>query len=312
MYKFSRFHFIFLSFLLLIFLRSPLLFAETVAQTGADKQFGFAESLFGQEDYFRAITEYKRFLFLFPEDTRTERAYLRIAESYFRAKRWLEAVSALDEFMQRYPRSSLFDEAVYLKGLSQKNMKNYDQALSTFERLIKEGSPAYRDRAVYQRALIFVEKEDWKRAIESFGAISRKSDLFPSAQIFAQGLGKIDAIPHKDPVIAGSLAAVLPGAGHLYTERPTDAAVAFVLNAAFIWAAYELFDRGEYVTGGVVTFFEIGWYGGNIYSAVSSAHKYNERSKSEFIQKLKESSTLSLHRDRRNPSDCFLMYSFMF
>jgi hypothetical protein len=50
-------------------------------------------------------------------------------------------------------------------------------------------------------------------------------------------LGYIDDIQQKSPAVAGTLAAILPGAGHLYTERPRVALVAFLLNVAFIVSA---------------------------------------------------------------------------
>jgi outer membrane protein assembly factor BamD (BamD/ComL family) len=48
------------------------------------KQFAFAEALFTERDYYRAITEYKRFIFYFPQNTRIEKAAFRIGECYFR------------------------------------------------------------------------------------------------------------------------------------------------------------------------------------------------------------------------------------
>ena len=79
----------------------------------------------------------------------------------------------------------------------------------------------------------------------------------------AVGLAERDHLPKKTPGTAGILAAVIPGAGHLYTERQQDALVAFLLNGAFIWGAVELFRHDNYVAGGILTFFEFGWYGGN-------------------------------------------------
>jgi hypothetical protein len=40
--------------------------------------------------------------------------------------------------------------------------------------------------------------------------------------------------------------------------------------------------------GGILTFFELGWYSGNIYSAVSSAHKYNRERKKEYLDLLEK------------------------
>lgn len=93
-------------------------------------------------------------------------------------------------------------------------------------------------------------------------------------------------MPSKDPAAAGLMAAVLPGLGHAYCERYKDGLVAFLLNGLFIWAAYEAFEEDHSVLGGILTFLELGWYTGNIYSAVNTAHKYNRAVKNEFLRNL--------------------------
>jgi hypothetical protein len=260
-----------------------------------DKIYGFADSLFKEGDYYRAITEYKRFIFNSPNDAlKTENAYFRIGESYFGAKRWEEAINSFNQFLTLYPQSPKCFEALNYKGIAEKNQKKNNEAIATFNLIIEKASGEIRNRALFESALVFVEMEDWNQAKDLFSRIPEDSVLHTSARRFSAGLAEIDNMPRKSPAVAGTLAAILPGSGHLYTERPRDALVAFILNASFIWAAIELFNHENYAAGGIVTFFEIGWYAGNIYSAVSSAHKYNERIKNEHIQSLKEKSGISL------------------
>jgi len=264
------------------------------AEPDSETQFDFAESLFQTGDFFRAITEYKRFIFFYPEDELVEDSYFRIGESYFRAGRWEETITSLDEFLNEFPDSDLTDAALFIKATAQKNIKRYDEALTSLDQIIKRGVEPYKDQAIYQSALVLVERRDWEKAKSTFSRMPEASPLYPAARTFFSGLEKLNEIPSKSPVVAGSLAAVLPGAGHVYTERYRDAAIAFLLNGAFIWSAVELFHKEEYVTGSIVTFFELGWYSGNIYSAVSSAHKYNERSRGEYLKELQERSALSI------------------
>ncbi len=64
----------------------------------------------------------------------------------------------------------------------------------------------------------------------------------------------------------------------------------------------EAFQHKSYVVGGILTFFELGWYSGNIYSAVSSAHKYNQKKKREYLDSLEKDERFSLGftlRDRQ-------------
>ena len=60
----------------------------------AEQVLEFADYLFSQQEYFRAIGEYERFLFLYPDNLQAPDAALRIVQCYFRGKRWQQAVEA--------------------------------------------------------------------------------------------------------------------------------------------------------------------------------------------------------------------------
>jgi tetratricopeptide (TPR) repeat protein len=261
------------------------------------RQFSFAEALLAEDDYYRAITEFKRFVFFFPHDVLAEKSTFRIAESYYKAKRWSEAVDAFSAFSAKYPQSLLTPNALYFKGLAEKELKRYQNALLTFQEIIIAKSKDYADKAIYQSALVLIEMGEWQRSMQTFSLLPQGSPLSSSAHIMSSALERMDEIPQKSPAIAGTLASILPGAGHFYTERYRDAIVAFLLNGAFTWGAVELFQHNNPVAGGIVTFFEIGWYVGNIYSAVNSAHKYNKRAKEEFLQNLKVMNAISFSHD---------------
>lgn len=296
--------------LLLLFFNAARVNEARAAEPDSEKQFDFAESLFQEGDFFRAITEYKRFIFYYPEDELVEDAYFKIGESYFSAGRWEETISSMEEFLEEFPESELADAALFIKATAQKNLKRFDEALTSFSQIIKRGTEPYKEQAIYQSAMVFVARSDWEKARSTLSMMPESSPLYPAAKTFSTGLEKIDDIPSKSPTVAGALAAVLPGAGHVYTERYRDATIAFLLNGAFIWSAVELFRKEEYVTGGIVTFFELGLYSGNIYSAVSSAYKYNERSKGDYLKELQERSALSISVSPDYGR--FLKYSFSF
>ena len=258
-------------------------------------QMGLGDSFFQDGDYYRAITEYRRFLFFFPRSLRVEEALWKIASSYFHGKKWDEALSASDDLLKRFPESPWVPEALLLQGRAWAEKKEYSQARHFFLRAQEAapGKPAASE-AQWQTALSFLKEERWKEAAGEFRKMDPASKLYPRAEFYARGLDRIDEIPQKSPTDAGILAALLPGAGHLYTERYRDAAMAFALNGAFIWGMVEAFQHRNYVVGGILTFFELGWYSGNIYSAVSSAHKYNRRKKLEYLDHLEKESNFSV------------------
>jgi hypothetical protein len=106
-----------------------------------------------------------------------------------------------------------------------------------------------------------------------------------------------DLIAQKSPSLAGTLSALLPGAGQLYVGRKRDAVVSFLLNGAFILGAIEAFRKDENAVGGILIMFETGWYAGNIYSAISGAHKYNRKISNDFIGRLENRYGLGIYRD---------------
>jgi hypothetical protein len=70
--------------------------------------------------------------------------------------------------------------------------------------------------------------------------------------------------------------------------------IAFILNTALIYAAYEAFDDDKIGFGSVITIVEFGFYAGNIYGSVNSAHKYNRSGTSIFIENLQKNMKINL------------------
>ncbi len=267
-----------------------------------DLQMGLADRFFEEGDYYRAITEYKRFLFFFPKSLKADEALLKIAKCYFNGHKWDETIQASRELEKAFPASKFVPEAIFLTGIAHSEKKEYAQARLLF-RQVQEISPdaPLADEAQWQIALTYVREENWKEATREFRKVKPTSRLYNRSESLAQGLERINEVPRKSPQAAGILAAILPGAGHLYDERYRDAAVAFLLNGVFIWGIVESFDHKNYAVGSILTFFELGWYVGNIYSAVSSAHKYNRRKEQEYLNSLEKGMSLSLSIQGRTP-----------
>jgi hypothetical protein len=93
--------------------------------------------------------------------------------------------------------------------------------------------------------------------------------------------------------VAGTLSAVLPGSGHLYAGRPGQAASSFLLNALFIAGAVIAFQNDSPVLGGILVFFELGWYQGGIRSAAQAAREENQKQERKYRRGLKQKYRLS-------------------
>ncbi len=248
----------------------------------------FAESLAAEEDHYRAITEYKRFLHYSPQDSRAPQAQLGIARSLLAGQRFPESDAALEKVWQTYPGTPEALQAQRLYAQSAFERKDYALARHRYQQLKKLSAPD-AEQADYRIGLSYLEENLLPEAEESFTALPE-----PHPQELQKALEDYRQLPRKSPRLAGTLSALLPGAGQLYAERPKQAGVAFALNAAFIYGAIEAWNNENYAVAGILSLFEIGWYGGNIYNAMNNAHKINRDREEAFKQQLRQRSGLSL------------------
>ncbi|MEE8430952.1 MAG: tetratricopeptide repeat protein [Candidatus Desulfatibia sp.] len=254
----------------------------------ADKQFEFAEHYFSNQEHASAISEYKRFIYFFPEDDRIETAMFRIGMAHFKSKRFQQAVNAFKTLIEKYDRTDLSIRSYLMISESYVKLNAFDAAIINLHNLITiTGDENIQDEAYYRIGWLYIEMASWGKAKNYFSKISAPNkDRYRLKRLTAD-LDKKKLIPQKNPRLAGFLS-IIPGAGFLYTERYQDARIAFLLNGVLMYAAYEAFDNDNHALGGIITLVELGFYAGNIYGAVSSAHKYNRTKTGQFIKKLME------------------------
>jgi tetratricopeptide (TPR) repeat protein len=301
--------------------RAPLVLAGAVlalwcasaaaAPQTAEELSSFADHLFDRGDYYRAITEYERLLFFHPGDRLADRARLRIAESYLRGGKYDQALGRLRDLARAGGGSEAGRSAQFLLAETFFRRGEYSRAAEEFDAFADAWPDDPRAaEARIQSAWARLRQGDWAEAAEGFRRIPADSPMRQQADALAGASPGFAGLPRKSPALAGGLSAVLPGAGQLYLGRPTDAATAFLLNAAFIWAAAESFQRDNDAVGGILLFFEAGWYFGNVYNAVSGAHKHNRRSEQRFFEDLRERFGILLSYDRQDGGTALLALRF--
>ena len=260
----------------------------------ADQQYLYAETCFNRGDYEAATTEYKRFVYFFPEDMRVEKAMFAIALSDFRRERYPEAIAAFMEAENRFPDTPMSIRATFMISDCYLKLKDTGNAIITLHNLLARTDDAeVRDKAHDAMGWIYIERGEFEKAKAAFQQISVKNQSRYVVDTLSKELEKDVLIPRKSPQMAGFLS-ILPGGGYFYCERYQDALVAFLLNSALIAASWESFDQGNPALGGVIAAVEFGFYAGNIYGGIASAHKYNNLKTHEFIDTLKENARIGV------------------
>jgi tetratricopeptide (TPR) repeat protein len=270
-------------------------FGNTEIYLNADKQFSYAEKCFSDEEYQNAADEYKKFVFFFPDDERVEIARYKTCLSLYRSGRYRETIKSCRSFEDQADDTEISQKASFLISRSYLELgMNGPAVISLNNLLMRTKDIAVKDLAKYELGWISLEYPSYteeysaniKKAHTYFGRISPHGIKEFKIEELSCELDNYQAIAKKNPLIAGGLS-IVPGAGQLYCERYQDSLVAFLLNAGLGIAAYESFDNKNYALGGLISFVGLGFYAGNIYGAVSSAHKYNKELNRNFIKELK-------------------------
>lgn len=268
-------------------------FAGRKLTINSDMQFKFAEECFLKNDYSSAISEYNRFIYFFPGDTRVATALFRIGMSYFKSKNYRKAIEKFSVIIDRY-NNDLSVQAYFMISESYIKLRQPGQALITLENLIHlADNTETRDEAYFRAGWINIQTASWEKAKNYFEKISKINRKKYGIDEIVAEIDASSQTGRKNPSVAGFLS-IIPGGGFLYCERYRDAAAAFLLNGALIFAAAESFNKDLDVLGGLITLVELGFYSGNIYGSISSAHKHNRSKNNQLIDKLKKNSTIKL------------------
>jgi TolA-binding protein len=275
--------------------------AESDKTISPQQQLEFAEQYFEAGDYFRAATEWERFLFFFPDDPRTDAIRYRIGQACFQNREYEKALDIFKALVDKNPESDLAFSASFDLSDCYRMMKDDYNAVAVLEQAARRtGDPGKRYQAYYRAGWVFLETGQWEKARWSFQQIRKDPQDRYRVKDLQAALVEATKIPQKSPTLAGTLS-LMPGGGYLYCNRPKDALMSFLLNGGLIWAAVEAFHNKSPALGAVISFVEAGFYAGNIYGGISSAHKYNERQKKKFIEDLKKNTRISLNGNRETP-----------
>lgn len=253
----------------------------------ADALLQFADQLLKEGEYFRAITEYRRFLITYPRDPRRPMAHFRIGQAFYYGQSYADAIRIFQEVAERYPDTPYGKQAWLWQGETLLRQAEYLKANRVYTNFIERfPEDANIPFAQYQRGWAFLYRRQWNTAATVWHEVPSASPLYPAAQQLAAEARTGTTLPRKSPAFAGALSGILPGSGQLYNGRFGDAVLSFLLNGLFIAGTIQAAHEGEPAVAGVLGFFATAWYTGNVYSAVNGAHAYNRSQAEVFLRDL--------------------------
>ena len=99
-----------------------------------------SEAIFegGLSDYLRGNIENARgqfldYLALYPNHSKADQAQFYLAETYYSAADYQEAIRQFDQVYKRHPLSELAPDSIYKKGMSHLKLRDRDEAIRSFQ-----------------------------------------------------------------------------------------------------------------------------------------------------------------------------------
>ena len=276
----SRYSYI-LILIILVFLSHNSFAKEKQLIITSGMQYAYAQKLFTQKDYDTAIIEFKRFIHFFPDSEDLDQAQFDIAVCLFNLKKYHDAARAFNEIILAGKENEITKKAFFYQSDAFMNVGNTGYAQIVMQNYLKLVEDLQtKDKIYFNLAKIHLTEARKGKSDSLTLASEYLSKMSPSGadkyhtDQYLDLIFKARNAPEKNPTAAG-LFAIIPGGGFLYCERYHDAFITFLLNTGLIFSAYKAWDNDNKALAGVIAFVETGFYTGNIYGSISSAHKYN-------------------------------------
>lgn len=234
--------------------------ASRVLVLREDQVWAFAEQLFAQGEYYRAVSEYQRLKYFFPGSAHDQAATRRMVQAYILGGQATQALSLLAD-----PQVKAHLPARQVEWLS---------AQAWLEVRVDEPFPRRLEGLAQACASL--------EAFSGHPASNPQDPLLPLAQGF---LASTTQVPGDDkwPWLAGTLSAVVPGAGNWYAGHPGEGALAFFFTTLLGAAASRSIERGQGTQAAAFGSLALVFYGGGIYAAVNAVHRHNDGLRAHWL-----------------------------
>jgi TM2 domain-containing membrane protein YozV len=252
-----------ITFFLLITIGTNLLFAQNIF----DIQFDYAKKLFEDENYFDAVTEFKRLLFFDETQTYEFDANFLIGLSYKHGGMFSEAL----QYLSLAKLKSGSDEEFYTSSIEIIKInilrRTTFKAFSMLDSLANDRR--FKDKLIeinYWKAWTYIFSDDWEKASEIF----TKNNQNQMAVL-------CDSINNNlyNPQLAKYLS-IIPGAGQFYTGEYVSGLLSIGWNVLWGYLTIDAFIDDRVLDGVLIgSLLWLRFYSGNIQNAEKFAVEKN-------------------------------------
>lgn len=248
-----------------------------------ERLYSFANVLMAQGDYNRAITEFLRLMYYYPDSSFRCKAAISVFYCYYYSNQFLTAIHWGEKIINQ----DLIEVAENLQfnlmiAVCYYQLENFPRSREHLAITINNNQGVTREKSLLLQGITFAKEENWEQAGQSFRQIPVDSKFSYKAREFEKLLKEGRDLKLKSLPVAGALS-VIPGLGYLYNGYPQTALSSFLVNSMFMWGTYEAFKNNNRGLGYMMGFVSTGWYLGNIYGSVMTAERQNTKMKKDIL-----------------------------
>ena len=166
-----------------------------------------ADAFMDEREFYRAITEYKKFLILFPESDKADYALSRIGMAYYHGEEYEASARTLASLREKYPESSYAPEAQYFEGLGYWKLKQYSNAKTALEGVAASYPDSnYAPLALVADAMLALDQDDVGAGRRDMEKLVAAYPDYPASMRAKETLRLFDQyqnLPRKSETLAG-------------------------------------------------------------------------------------------------------------
>jgi hypothetical protein len=239
------------------------------AQNTLQSQLGYANSLFDDEKYFDAITEFKRLQYFDSLNQYTFVSNKLIGISYKKGERFNEAI---DYFSKAELSSSNIDSLFSIKieiiktNLLRRTIYRAFELLKDLENDVRFTDK--KDQIIYWKGWAHIFDDDWQKASDEFTKLNPNHDLKRLCENVAES--------QFSKTKAKVLSYILPGVGQFYTENYVSGILSLGWVTLWAYNSINAFVAERFFDGFMIAdFLLLRFYSGNLQNAEQFAEERN-------------------------------------
>lgn len=248
----------------------------------------FADYLYQEGDYLRAVGEYQRYMFLSPQEA--DSVLYKIGLCYRLAGDTEKAINCFRKIIAEHPESQHCFDASYQIAYSYFISGRYQESSQYLDQILKGISdPDRRGKLQILAAFNYLHQRRWREAEYMLKPLElRDEDLSRTASDLMTGAKNGLNLPRRNPAIAALLSAIVPGTGRMYCKQYGDGFYSLILIGVTGLLAWNGFQENgvRSIRGWFFGSMSGVFYAGNVYGSSIAARIYNRQLETDLIKKL--------------------------